>query len=76
MTCNCNSHNGFLTAKGLRELGLPEAAQRSTEGLEPLECSRVGTGKGSMSAMTETETDYAYDEKHIELNRRLIHHGS
>jgi len=30
----------------------------------------------SMSALTETETDYDYDPTHIELNRRLIPHGS
>ena len=31
---------------------------------------------GSVSALTETETDYTYDPTHIELNRRLIHNGS
>ena len=32
MTCDCRSHNGFLTAKGLEE-----TAQRSLEGLEAVD---------------------------------------
>jgi len=31
---------------------------------------------GSVSAMVEVEDDFDYDPKHVELNRRLIHHGS
>ncbi len=31
---------------------------------------------GSVSALIEIEEDFVYDPTHIELNRRLIHHGS
>ena len=30
----------------------------------------------SMSALVEVEDDYDYDPTHIELNRRLIPHGT
>ncbi len=32
--------------------------------------------QGSVSALVEVEDDFEYDPTHIELNRRLIHHGS
>ncbi len=31
---------------------------------------------GSVSALVEVEDDFEYDPTHMELNQRLIHHGS
>ncbi len=74
--CHCRAHNGFLTAKGLEE-----AEQRRAN---PTELLEVDVGQldlyldkvGSVSALVEVEGDYDYDPRHVELNRRLINHGS
>ena len=61
MTCDCRSHNGFLTAKGLEE-----AAQRSSEGLEALS---VDTRQlyldipGSVSGLRRDETVMIWNEE-------------
>ena len=67
MTCSCSSHNGFLTAKGLRE-----AAKRSSliRGLDARRYELHLDKVGSVSAMVEVEHDCDYDSKHVELNHR------
>jgi len=72
MDCRCHSHGGFLTARGLRAV-----AQRSSlEGLLPRGDADMVDRSVSMSALVEVEDDSEYDPNHIELNRRVIHHGS
>ncbi len=70
MTCDCRSHNGFLTAKGLGE-----AAQRDLEfedfyevGLAPGDRPVYLDKVRSVSALVVVEDDFDYDENHPELN--------
>ena len=55
LSCDCRSHNGFLTAKGLEE-----AAQRSLEGLEVagMDARRYVDRVGSVSASQRDETRF------------------
>ena len=73
VTCGCRAHNGFLTAKGLKE-----AAQRSLEGLDVagMALGAYVDRVGSVSALVEVEIDGEYDPLHTELNHRLICNGA
>ena len=73
MTCNCHSHNGFLTERGYAELAQREIYR---PGVADMAMKQYLDRLGSVSALIEIETDYAYDPRHTELNQRLIHHGS
>ena len=70
--CGCRAHDGFLTAKGLREA----AQQTSLEGLAPRGELEYVDKVGSVSALVEVEDDFDYDEDHVNLNRRFIPHGT
>ena len=65
MKCNCLSHNGFLTDRGLAEV-----AQRRAllPGVDNTGVSLYLDKVGSVSAMVEVEDDNEYDPLHIELN--------
>jgi len=67
--CGCRSHSGFLTSAGLAEV-----AQRELElaGFDGVDLSRYVDKVGSVSALVEVEDDFDYDEKHVELNARLL----
>jgi len=69
--CDCHSHNGFLTAKGLRE-----AAQRELElpGVDGMGSDRYLDKVGSVSALVEVE-DHWVDEV-LEDQYRRFHNGS
>jgi len=55
--CDCRSHNGFLTAKGLIEAALREDALHEILAMEPFRNRSVeGPCKGSMSGL-ERERD-------------------
>jgi len=71
MTCGCNGHGGFLTAKGLKE-----AAQRELEldGVDAMESSDYLDSMGSLSAMTGKEVHW--DEAILEDQHRRFHNGS
>ncbi len=67
--CECLSHNGLLTAKGLQEAAQREACRHSVDGMAPRPyVDRVG----SVSALVEVEDDSDYDELHVELNSSTI----
>ncbi len=70
--CDCSSHNGFLTAKGLRE-----TEQRSLEGLDAREVCVHLDKVGSVSALAEAEDLYALttDQLLLEQSERF-HNGS
>jgi len=76
MKCSCSAHNGFLTAKGLRE-----AEQRSLEGLEiqgvDMWASKCYLDKvGSVSALAEAEDFHVFDHELIDQQYRRFHNGS
>ena len=71
-TSGHHSRNGFLTKRGYAEL----AQRTSLEGLLSRADGVMVDRYGSVSALVEVEDDFEYDENHVELNRRLIHHGS
>ena len=69
--CGCHSHGGFqLSPEGLaqRKFDLP--------GIDGVHVSRYLDKVDSVSALVEVEDDAEYDPDHVELNRRLIRHGS
>ncbi len=63
MTCDCRSHNGLLTAKGL-----VETAQRELEwdGLTYLRSSRRIDTIGSVSGLRRDETMLIFDDEVID----------
>jgi len=67
--CQCASHNGFLTAKGLAE-----AAQRlSLEGLAPRGELEYLDKVGSVSALAEAEEFHVFDDQVLdEQHRRFL----
>ena len=70
--CDCRSHNGFLTAKGLEEA----AQQLSLEGLDPLGVPEYLDKVGSVSGL-ELERDFhVWDDHVIEQQHRRFHNGS
>ena len=70
--CNCRSHNGFLTAKGLAE-----AAQRfSLEGLAPRGELGYLDKVGSVSALVEGEAFHVWDDALLDSQHRRFHNGS
>ena len=66
--CECRSHNGFMTAKGLEEV-----AQRSPEGLElaGVVATRYLDKVGSVSALLKSNIDYRHDAQIDEQYRRF-----
>ena len=65
MTCDCRSHNGFMTAKGLEE-----AAQRSFAGFDSREVGLTGESdpvrldrSGSVSGLRRDETPMIWNEE-------------
>ena len=72
--CSCWSHNGFVLKEALSPEGL---AQRMVDkGLTPRGVGDIVDKSVSVSALVEVEDDFDYDPRHVELNRRLIHHGT
>jgi len=76
MDCNCLSHNGFLTAKGLEE-----AEQRVVDGAEFLgvderQLSLYLDRVGSVSALVEVEEDHVWDDRLLDEQDRRFHNGS
>ena len=71
MTCGCNSHNSFLTAKGLKET----AQQTSLEGLAPRGVPEYVDRVGSVSALVEGEGFHVFDDELLEEQSRRLHHG-
>ena len=71
--CDCSSHNGFLTAKGLKEA----AQQYSLEGLAPRGELGYLDKVGSVSGL-ELERDlYAFcHDSFIDEQYRRFHNGS
>ncbi len=70
MTCGCNSHGSFLTAKGLGE-----AAQRfSLEGLAPRGELEYIDKVGSVSALVEGE-GHIFDDELIDSQYRRFDNG-
>ena len=61
--CDCRSHNGFLTAKGLEE-----TAQRSLEGLEVdnMHLERYLDKVGSVSGLGLDGTFHVFDDRLID----------
>jgi len=67
--CECLSHNGFLTAKGLRE-----AAQREVvlDGVAGMDMFGYLDRVGSVSALVEVEGAHWDDELLEEQHRRFL----
>ncbi len=63
--CGCNSHGGFLTAKGLEEAAQRERWLTEVDAMDP---GRYVDRVGSVSALVEVEDDSEYDSLHVELN--------
>ncbi len=61
MTCNCHSHNGLLTAKGLAEA----AQQTSLEGLAPRGELEYLDKVGSVSGLRRDEITMIFHEETI-----------
>ena len=72
MKCNCRAHNGFLTAKGLKET----APQISLEGLAGRPVHEYVDIVGSVSALVEGEGFHVFDNELIEEQYRRFHNGS
>ena len=76
-SCDCWSHDGFLTAKGLAETAQRRSLVRraARESLAGCTAHMYLDKVGSVSAMVEVEEDISYDAGHIELNRGILTHG-
>ena len=71
-SCGCHSHNGFLTAKGLRE-----AAQRELKFSEPLAVGTCGLYLDKVDSVSASElTDLHWDDDVIEEQARRASHGA
>ncbi len=70
--CECRSHNGFLTAKGLEE-----TAQRlSLEGLAPRGVHGYLDKVVSVSGLVEVEDLYAHvTDQDLDEQARRVHNG-
>ena len=71
MTCDCRSHNGFLTAKGLAEA----AQQTSLEGLAPRGVPEYVDRVGSVSGL-ELEREVHVSDEIIDQQYRRFLNGS
>ncbi len=70
--CKCLSHNGFLTAKGLKE-----AAQREVDvhGVDAMWSASYLDRVGSVSALAEAEAFFVFDDQLIENQYRRFLNG-
>ena len=69
--CDCLAHNGFLTAKGLKE-----AAQRDVfiDGVAGMEMFGYLDRVASVSGLRRDETLYVHDDDYIDSqSRRALH---
>ena len=75
MTCNCHSHNGFLTEAGLEKARL--AQQLSLEGLAPLGVSEYIDSRVSVSGLRRDEDMFALvSDTTIDEQARRFHGSS
>jgi len=74
MTCNCAAHNGFLTAKGLREAAQRTLLHPEVDGMQHVEYvdSRV-----SVSGLELERDNYEFIvDSQIDEQARRFHNGS
>ena len=69
--CSCHSHNGFLTARGIRAV----AQQTSLEGLTPTGDSVIVDMHGSVSGL-ELERDLHVSDEFIDSQYRRFLNAS
>ncbi len=73
MSCNCYSHNGFITEAGRARL----AQQLSLEGLAPLGVSAYVDSRVSVSGLRRDEDMFALvSDKYLEDQAERFHNGS
>ena len=70
--CGCLSHNGFLTAKGLKE-----AAQRDVfiDGVDTMDMFGYVDRVGSVSALVEVEENHVFDDQLLDNQYRRFLNG-
>ncbi len=78
MTCRCEclSHNGFLTAKGLKEAEQRELELAGFRGVDKSMAPWYLDKVGSVSALVEVEGDHVFDDQLLEDQYRRFHNGS